>query len=120
MAHDPSRISPLRAEMVSPSTMRLYTSTGYTDVRTNEDGSVTYTNVAFASDGVRARNAHMRDAFGRAPLGDSHGAWQPMGEFSLAAWRQYAPIEAIEDDKAVARWLNDSDRRDFRATKGKV
>lgn len=56
----------------------------------------------------------LRNAGGRAPLGDSHGAWQKIAEVPFNLLADKIPVEAWEDQKAIAKVLNDRDLRYFR------
>jgi len=62
-----------------------------------------------------AARAAERAAAGRAPLGDSHGAWQKIAEIPLALLFSRIPVDAWEDQDALAKVLNDPDLRKFRS-----
>lgn len=51
----------------------------------------------------------------RAPLGDHHGAWQKVAEIPLALLFSKIPVDAWEDQAALAKLLNDPDMRNFRS-----
>jgi hypothetical protein len=60
-------------------------------------------------------NAELRKENRRAPLGDSHGAWQKCADnVPLALLMEKIPPEHWEDEKALARFVNDPDLRAFR------
>lgn len=50
----------------------------------------------------------------RAPLGDSHGAWQKIATIPINLLADQVPMAAWEDTKAINRVLNDSDNRAWR------
>ena len=50
----------------------------------------------------------------RAPLGDAHGAWMKVCEVPVSVLLEKLPIDAWEDEKALARFLNDPDNRAWR------
>lgn len=56
---------------------------------------------------------------GRAPLGDSHGAWQKVSEIPVSVLFNKLPPEHWEDEKALARVLNDPEMRAFRCDGGR-
>jgi hypothetical protein len=58
--------------------------------------------------------ANERNVEKRAPLGDSHGAWQKVAEVPTTMLFDKVPPDALEDNKAINRWLNDPDMRAFR------
>lgn len=60
------------------------------------------------------RLAAQRNAGGRAPMGDSHGAYQKVAEIPLALLFEKIPPDQWEDQKALAKLLNDPDLRKFR------
>jgi hypothetical protein len=55
-----------------------------------------------------------RDQNKRAPLGDSHGAWQKVAEIPMTLFMEKLPPHAWEDKKAIAKLANDPDLRLFR------
>lgn len=57
---------------------------------------------------------------GRAPLGDSHGAWQKCGEYPISVLFNKLPPEHWEDEKALAKILNDPEMRAFRCDGGRT
>lgn len=56
---------------------------------------------------------------GRAPLGDSHGAWQLAfnAPIPLSLINKYVPMDAWNDEKAWAKLINSADYRRFRSGK---
>lgn len=52
---------------------------------------------------------------GRAPIGDSHGAWQKVGEIPLGFLLSKIPMDALEDRKAILKLLSDPDHRHMRS-----
>jgi hypothetical protein len=61
-----------------------------------------------------ARNRMKQDKGGRAPLGDSHGAWQEVAEIPLSFLMEKLPPDAWEDEAALRRLVNDPDLKAFR------
>lgn len=59
--------------------------------------------------------AEERKNGGRAPLGDSHGAFQKIAEVPLALLFSKIPPDAWEDQTALRKLLNDPDIRKFRS-----
>lgn len=59
--------------------------------------------------------AEERKAAGRAPLGDSHGAWQKVAEIPLSLLFAKIPPDAWQDERALNKLLNDPDLRFFRS-----
>lgn len=66
------------------------------------------------------RNHERGTRTGRAPLGDSHGAWQKAAEVPLSVLMEKLPPETWEDQKALAKFLNDPDNRAFRCDGGRT
>lgn len=58
--------------------------------------------------------AESRNQEKRAPLGDSHGAWQKVCEIPMTLFMEKLPPHAWEDKKAIAKLVNDPDLRLFR------
>lgn len=56
----------------------------------------------------------MRNMERKAPMGDSHGGWMKCAEVPVAWLLNKLPPDAWDDQKAVARLLNDPDVRYFR------
>lgn len=71
-------------------------------------------------DGLLRRNHERGTVTGRAPLGDSHGAWQKCAELPMSVLMEKLPPDAWQDQKALARLLNDPDNRAFRCDGGRV
>jgi hypothetical protein len=85
-----------------------------TIVEANGD-EVRWSTNEWISDDFLARLKHTRDQERRAPLGDSHGAWQKVAEIPLSLLMQKLPPEAWEDKRALAKIVNDADLKYFRA-----
>lgn len=66
----------------------------------------------YVSDTFLERMARLRNLERRAPRGDSHGAWQKVAEVPYN-WL-FSKVPELEDAKAVAKLLNDSDYRRLR------
>lgn len=60
---------------------------------------------ARAAERGRARD----DNGGRAPTGDSHGAWQKVAEIPLSLLLKHVPFDAFQDQTALRRLVNDPD-----------
>lgn len=60
------------------------------------------------------RNADLRKLNRRAPLGDSHGAYQHVAELPLALVLSQIPPELWEDEKEWKKLLNSGEYRFFR------
>lgn len=58
--------------------------------------------------------ANQRKQNRRAPLGDSHGAWQKVAELPVSWLMGKIPPDAWEDKKTIAKLINDSDVRGLR------
>lgn len=58
--------------------------------------------------------AESRNQNKRAPLGDSHGAWQKVAEIPMTLFLEKLPPHAWEDKAAVRKLVNDPDLRLFR------
>lgn len=72
-------------------------------------------------DPLLLKRNHERGAVtGRAPLGDSHGAWVKCAEIPMSMLFEKLPPEAWEDQKALARILNDPENRAFRCDGGRT
>lgn len=84
-----------------------------------EGDKITWAEQRWISDDMLARLKHSRDLERRAPLGDSHGAWQKVGEIPLGMIYDKLPPGAWADedtfDRAMKAVFNDGDYRAFRA-----
>jgi hypothetical protein len=82
---------------------------------TVDDQMVKWATSEYVSEEFLKRMAHLRNQEKRAPLGDSHGAWQKVAELPMSWFMNQLPTHAWEDKKAVAKIVNDSSNRAFRA-----
>lgn len=99
---------------------RLYTSpSSYIDIEIDDD-TMRWQSRALIDHGlIEANHERGRDA-GRAPLGDRHGAWYKEAEIPAAVFFARFPADAWEDEKAIARFLNDSDNRAWKCNGGRT
>jgi hypothetical protein len=67
-------------------------------------------------DARAAERAHARDMNGgRAPRGDSHGAWTKIAEIPLNLLMTKIPPDSWEDQAALRKLINDPDFAHFRS-----
>ena len=66
----------------------------------------------YVTEAFLAKMARLRNLERRAPRGDGHAAWQKVAEIPYN-WL-FSKVPELEDHKAVAKLLNDSDYRKLR------
>lgn len=97
----------------------IYGEHSTTEIQRDADGGFHVRQHTPVSDHLLKKLAHQRSSRTRvAPLGDSHGAWSKMGELPLSFLTNRVPPDAWEDEKAIARVLEEY--KAFKAIDGRV
>ena len=104
---------PVRMEITGPTTATYHRPGGYTKVEL-ENNIMRWATSEWVSQEFLDLLAQERNLEKRAPLGDKHGAWQKVATVPTTMLFDKVPPDALEDDKAINRWLNDADMRAFR------
>jgi hypothetical protein len=109
---------PARGRQLSHDTFEVSGPHGRTVVQVDGD-TINWAEQRWISEDMLKRLEHSRNQEKRAPLGDSHGAWQKVAEIPLSMIYDKLPPGGWSDpeavDKAMRGILNDSDYRLFRA-----
>ena len=94
---------------------KLYRADGSGFVTIERDGNtLQWATSEWVPNDLLDKLAAQRNMENRAPLGDSHGAWQKCAEIPLTILLQKIPFDAWGDERAMAKVLNDPDLRAFR------
>lgn len=84
--------------------------------RQNPDGTTTY-RTDYRADGIIEQNTAMRNALNSGWKGD----WHKVASIPLNVFHdQLAEAGRQDDDRYIAKWLNDSDHSKFRTKEGNL
>ena len=105
--------APTRMEITGPNTATYHRPGGFTRFEI-ENKIMKWATSEWVSQDFLDLLASERNLERRAPLGDAHGAWQKVATIPTNLLFDKVPPEALDDTKAINRFLNDSDVRAFR------